>query len=184
MALPGAVSPKTSVRWSRPKREPSSKNRPGTMPLAPSSWGRSSIETTACIAHLQDSANIARSRGRTRHSTAATSRLVTIGYVLVARRHVHPADEVGSAVGIDARREPAAMSPGGEIRGDERRDPRLVGGQVGGGDALAPLAGCAAAEEGARVLPEPERGARPVNGAALAHPGQARLCRQLTRAVG
>ena len=59
-----------------------------------------------------------------------------------------------SAFGIDARREPAAVRPGGEIRADERRDPRLVRGEVGGGEARAPLAGSAAAEEGAHVLPE------------------------------
>src|SRR5687767_4891017 len=87
---------------------------------------------------------------------------------------------VVSVVGIDARREPAAVRPGGEIRADERRDPRLVGGEVGGGDALAPLAGSAAPEEGARVLPVLLRRSRRDVGAALAHPGQTRLQRQLT----
>src|SRR5687768_8833000 len=37
---------------------------------------------------------------------------------------------VASAFGIDTRREPTAVHPGGEIRADERRDPRLVGGEV------------------------------------------------------
>ena len=45
-----------------------------------------------------------------------------------------------SAVGIDARREPAAVRPGGQIRADERRDSCLVGSQVGSGKVGAPLA--------------------------------------------
>src|SRR5215210_1355230 len=82
---------------------------------------------------------------------------------------------VGSVLGINARRQPAAVHPDGKIRPDKRRDPRLVGGVVGGGDALAPLASSAAAEEGARVLPDPPRRARRNVAAPLAHPGQARL---------
>src|SRR5215207_8213199 len=87
-----------------------------------------------------------------------------------------------SAFGIDARREPTAVLPSGEIRADESRDPRLVRGEVGGGEARAPLAGSAAAEEGAHVLPGPLRRVRRDIGGALAHPGQARLRRELTRA--
>jgi hypothetical protein len=52
------------------------------------------------------------------------------------------------------------VHPGGQIRGNERRNPRLVHREVGGGEALAPLAGAASAEEGARVLPDPLRPAR------------------------
>src|SRR5215213_6591477 len=80
--------------------------------------------------------------------------------------------EVVSAVEVDARREPTAVYPGGEIRADERRDPRLVLSEVRGGDALAPLAGSAATEEGAHVLPGPLRGSRRDIGSALAHPLQ------------
>src|SRR5215212_11608951 len=84
--------------------------------------------------------------------------------------------EIVSACGIDARGEPAAVCPGGEIRADELRDPRLVGGEVGGGETLAPLAGSAAAEEGTRVLPAPPSPRRcewRVVGRSLAHLGQA-----------
>src|SRR5215216_6300266 len=88
---------------------------------------------------------------------------------------------VVSAVQFDAGREPATVYPGGELRADERRDPRLVRGEVGGGDALAPLAGSAAAEEGVRVLPTPLRPARRDVGTALAHPGQAHLQPHPTR---
>src|SRR5215204_1416659 len=91
--------------------------------------------------------------------------------------------EVVSALGINARREPAAMRPGGEIWAHELRDPRLVGGEVGGGDALAPLAGSAAAEEGAHILPDPLRGVRCDVSTALAHPGQARLGRECACAL-
>src|SRR5215208_7099309 len=88
-----------------------------------------------------------------------------------------------SAVQFDAGREPATVYPGGEIRADERRDPRLVRGEVGAGDALAPLAGSAAAEEGAHVLPDPLRCVRCDVSTALAHPGQARLGRECACAV-
>src|SRR5215218_5249581 len=90
--------------------------------------------------------------------------------------------EIVSACGIDARGEPAAVCPGGEIRADELRDPRLVRGEVGGGETLAPLAGAAATEEGTHVLPVLLRGSRCDVAGALAHPFQARLRRQRTRA--
>src|SRR5215212_3783512 len=86
--------------------------------------------------------------------------------------------EIVSACGIDARGEPAAVCPGGEIRADELRDPRLVGGEVGGGETLAPLAGSAATEEGAHVLPVLLRRVWRDVGTALAHPGQTRLRRE------
>src|SRR5215216_7359350 len=88
-----------------------------------------------------------------------------------------------SVFGIDAGRQPAAVGPGGEIQADELCDARLVRGEVSGGDALVPLAASAGAEEGARVLPDPLRCDRRDVGSPLAHPSQARLCRELTRTV-
>ena len=72
------------------------------------------------------------------------------------------------------------MRPGGEIRPNEVRDAHLVRGEVGGGEALAPLTGAAAAEEGVHVLPGPPPRVRRIVGRPLPHPGQTRLHRELT----
>jgi hypothetical protein len=88
--------------------------------------------------------------------------------------------EVESAFGIDTRREPAAVAPSREIRAHELRDPRLVRGEVGGGQAFMPLAGSAATEEGAHVFPGPPPRIRRVDGTPLAHSGQARFGRERT----
>src|SRR5687768_1195058 len=90
---------------------------------------------------------------------------------------------VGLAFGIDARRASAAVRPGGEVPGRQLRDPRLVGGEVGGGEAPAPLAGATTTEKGAHILPQSLRRVWRNLGRALAHPSQACLRRQLPRAI-
>ena len=75
------------------------------------------------------------------------------------------------------------MRPGGKVPGRQLCYPRLVGGEVGSGEATSPFAGATTTEKGARVLPHALRRGWCDLGRAFAHPRQACLRRQFPRAI-